>query len=179
MLFRSRERWWAGGGGLHKPRHRRKAPHEGIDLFLYLDEHGAPGRLAAGTIVPAVYGGIIRTAVPDYLGSTVVVEHPRFVRPDDGRLFCTIYSHIDPVAGGGPDSDGAGDANGRPVEEGEIIGTVSPVEAPPGMHPHLHLSAAWVTPGTDYARFDWRTLRPDENYELIDPLPLVTGREAW
>jgi len=159
MLFRSTGKWWGDRG-------RRNRPHEGLDLLLYRDQEERVLRLSEATPIPVMSDGVVVGIIHDFLGKSVIVEHPVPDR-DDERHY-TIYGHTRPQK-----NIRAGTA----VKRGEAIATV----APPGrsafpMAPHLHISVAWAPTAVSPDHFNWDTMAVSELLTLLDPLPVISCR---
>jgi len=154
MLFQSMGKWWGDRGS-------RNRPHEGLDLLLYRDQEERVLRLGEETPIPVMSDGVIVGIIQDFLGKSVIVEHPVHGRDDERHYI--IYGHTRPQNGLCP---------GTAVRRGDVVGTV----ASPGrcgafpMAPHLHISLAWAATPVSHGHFDWNTIGASELLTLLDPL---------
>jgi len=153
MLFGAPDKWWGDHG-------KRSVPHEGLDLWLYRDQHLLIHRLHVGTAIPAMYDGAVVRMLGDFLGTSVVVEHRL---PQGDAVFYTIYGHTIP-------RDGL-DIN-QSVHEGEIIARLADAtRSKDDALPHLHVSLGWTRSVIAYHSLDWGTI--PQTLTLLDPLPVV------
>lgn len=156
MLFQAKGKWWGDRG----PRRR---PHEGLDLLLYRDQEGRVFCLNETTQIPAMSDGVVVGIIHDFLGKSVIVEHPLPDR-NAGRLY-SIYGHTRPTTAIG---------TGTAVSRGDIIATVaSPGRPSLPMAPHLHISMAWSPQAIACDRLNWDTLGVADTLTLLDPLSAV------
>ncbi len=158
MLFHSPDKWWGN-------RQKRSTPHEGLDLCLYKAAGGRIHCLNAKTRIPVLHDGVIVALVNDFLGKSVIVEHP--YHDGAGRGFCSIYGHTDP-----PDDLQIG----KSVKRGTILGTLADSSrSKSGIQPHLHISLGLTDKFISYARFDWETIGSWDKLTLLDPLNMLDG----
>lgn len=127
MFFGDGIEWWGD-------RNRRRTQHEGLDFAEGRQANGDIRSIPEGTPVRAISDGEAATVLDDFLGKTVVVRHPA-VPHRDGKIFHTLYSHIQPETG-----------IARPVGKGCLLGRVVK-QTTAGAPAHLHLTAAWI-PGS-------------------------------
>jgi len=159
MLFRSAGKWW-GNRGL------RRQPHEGLDLLLYRDQEDRILHLDKTTGIPAVSDGVVVGMISDFLGKSIIVEHP--VPDSDNARNYTIYAHTSPQ-----DSICAGTA----VSRGDTIATLAGEgRSPFPVAAHLHISTAWAPQPVSCDRFNWDTIGVSEMLILLDPLDVVACR---
>ncbi len=157
MLFNRSEKWWGDGG-------QRALPHEGVDFCLFRDGLGALLRLDAGTLIPAMYDGVVVALIDDFLGTTIVLEHRR---RGAGAAFLTVYGHTDPRKTLQP---------GSRVTEAEIIGRIAaPGKSNASALPHLHVSVVLPLAEAFHDRLTWHNLVDPTLFTLIDPLDVITG----
>ena len=105
MFFNDHIEWWGA-------KCRRRTVHEGIDFAEILLPDGTVQRLPEGMPVHALAVGEIVAFLDDFLNKTVVVRHPA-VRNENGDIFFTFYSHINPIH-----------TTPAPVSKGQILGNV-------------------------------------------------------
>ena len=156
MLFHSPDKWWGDRG-------RRQTPHEGLDLCFYRAPGGRMHCLDDKTRIPVLYDGIIVAIVNDFLGKSVIVEHPH---DGSGSLgLCSIYGHTNP-----PHNLQIGNS----VKKGEILATLAgSSRSKSGIQPHLHISLGLTDKCISYEQFDWETIGSWQMLTLIDPLPVL------
>jgi hypothetical protein len=153
MLFDSPDKWWDDLG-------KRNTPHEGLDLCWYRVPDGRIHCLDDKTRVPVLYDGVIVAIVNDFLGRSVIVEHP--YGASDNLGLCSIYGHTNP-------SDNL--QIGKSVKSGEILATISDSSrSKSGIQPHLHISLGLTDKFISYERFDWKTIASWDMLTLLDPL---------
>ena len=156
MLFHGSHAWWGEG-------RRRERPHEGVDLSLYRDGRGRCRRLNHGTRIPVILDGTVVKNVSDFLGQSLYVSHE--LGDGQGRRLYSFYGHMESLAGVGP---------GRRVQEGEVVGTIADSQmSQKTIHPHLHLSIAWVPETFRSDRLDWETMSTEKEIVLLDPLKVL------
>lgn len=158
MMFQSTVKWWGDRTG------SRPRPHEGVDLLLYRSPEGKIGRIDPGVAIPALSEGVICGVIADFLGRSVIVEHP--VPGINHERRYSIYAHTRP---------GPGMGKGTRVGRGDAIATVA---APEGnrrfpMAPHLHLSIAWAPRPISCDRIDWNAIAAQKDLILLDPLAVI------
>jgi len=157
MLFQSLEKWWGKGGS-------RPAPHEGLDLCCYRDGRDRTRRLDESARIPVLYDGRVVRIIRDFLGESLMVEHPRFERKD--ARFVTIYGHVNPL---GAIRTGVG------VKEGEIVAVLADgSRSRSGVGPHLHVTLGWFSKNVPLERLDWSRIAAPGTSRLLDPLPFVS-----
>ena len=155
MLFKTLHKWWGDQG-------MRANPHEGLDLYLYMDRQDRIHCLDPKTKIPVMYDGVVVGIIDDFLGKSVIMEHRL---PDDYRRFCTIYGHISPY-----DSLHAGSI----IREGDIIATLAGAsKSEAKISPHLHISLGWPAKDISYERLDWITISTSNILALMDPLHVI------
>jgi len=156
MLFQSTEKWWGDRGS-------RPRPHEGVDLLLYLDRGDRVRRLDETAQIRAFLDGTVVGMIPDFLGESVIVEHPP---PDEnGDRVHLIYAHTRPSKE---------IAAGTRVSRGDAIATLAlPGRSSFPMAPHLHVSVAQSAQPVGLDHFNWHTLGDSKVLTLLDPLGLA------
>jgi murein DD-endopeptidase MepM/ murein hydrolase activator NlpD len=122
MLFLDRMEWWG-------TKSRRRTEHEGIDFAMGKNAEGI-SPIPSGTPVRAIANGEVVAVLKDFLGKTVIAQHPT-VR-DESNIFYTLYSHIQPVA-----------ELPSQVSQGQILGRIGETRSS-GAPMHIHLTAAWI-----------------------------------
>jgi hypothetical protein len=156
MLFHSPDKWWGDRG-------RRLTPHEGLDLCCYRVPGGRMHCLDDKTRIPVLYDGVIVAIVNDFLGKSVIVEHPHDGRGSPG--LCSIYGHTNP-----PHDLQIGNS----VEKGEILATLADTSrSKSGIQPHLHISLGLTEKCISYEQFDWETIGSWRMLTLADPLSVL------
>ncbi|MBP1628508.1 MAG: Peptidase [Holophagaceae bacterium] len=153
MGLGQRETWW----GNLKP---RPLLHEGVDLCCYFSPGGDLHLLPERLQVPAIYGGTVVKLLPDYLGTSVFLEH----RMAEGVIL-TIFGHTLPRQGL---------ALGQTLKAGEVFCAMAPRRASrTSPHAHLHLSLAWSPDPVAYEGLDWSNMGDGQRVRLLDPLPFL------
>jgi murein DD-endopeptidase MepM/ murein hydrolase activator NlpD len=156
--FGSFKKWWSDEG-------LRDKRHEGID-FCFYKEGTQLKKIKRESRIPVLFDGKVVAIVPDFLGSSVVVQHPVVDRRE--RQFYSIYGHLFPeetlVLGS--------------VKAGDVIGTLAEVkkrqDQPSG---HLHLTMVFFPQKLDISKFNWDMLWMP-GVTLVDPLHLIHCRIA-
>jgi hypothetical protein len=157
MLFMAPVKWWG-------EQSERAHLHEGVDFRFYQNAEGQVCSLYPETSVPAIFHGSIVAIIPDYIGKSIIVEHPRCGDGDSPTLL-SIYGHVTPL----PVL-----SVGRPVEGGEVIATIVSFEpSKKGAQPHLHLSLVSVAGNVDYDSLDWPTIVTSDSLSFLDPLAMA------
>lgn len=156
MLFDASHTWWQYSG-------MRDRPHEGVDLSLYRDGPGRCRRLNHGTRIPVILDGMVVKIFRDFLGQSLYMSHE--LGDGKGRRLYSFYGHIKSLPGVGP---------GRRMKEGEVVGMIAdPKMDKKTIHPHLHLSIAWVPDTFSSDRLDWETMVTEKEIVLLDPLKVL------
>jgi hypothetical protein len=156
MLFHAPDTWW----GDKKP---RPAPHEGIDLYSFADEHGTIRTVNEHTQIPAAFAGQIIRIFDDFLGKSIFCRHEIFSA--SGRQLYSAYGHTAPRVRL---------EIGAAVAAGQIMARLSPGSGKPAtVPPHVHLTLAWVPVPVHPGQLSWSNLGRDETITLIDPLPVL------
>jgi len=88
MLFQSTGKWWGKRG-------ERNRPHEGLDLLLYRNDEGSIRHIDASFLVPMLADGRIVGMMDDFLGQSIIVEHPSLKGNPENIL--TMYGHTHPL----------------------------------------------------------------------------------
>jgi len=156
MRFGAREQWWGEGKA-------RPAPHEGLDLYAFVDTAGKVHYLDETLAIPATWAGEVTKVAPDFLGQSIFLVH-EFKTPE-GRRLLTAYGHTAPR----PTL-----AVGQRVAAGEVIAHLAAARGPKmRVPPHLHLTLAWMAPDLPAVRLAWPSLGADPGLELLDPLEVL------
>jgi murein DD-endopeptidase MepM/ murein hydrolase activator NlpD len=155
MLFSSLEKWWSDQGA-------RSAPHEGLDLYSFEDDHGAIKTLDTTTKIPAAFDGEVVKIEPDFLGKSIYISHEIFADP--GRQLFSAYGHTAPL-----DSIKIGSR----VAEGETIAVISNPGKVSAISPHIHITFAWISTPIDTLNLNWQYLGSNPDIRLIDPLSVL------
>jgi murein DD-endopeptidase MepM/ murein hydrolase activator NlpD len=157
MLFNAPGKWWGDQG----PRY---IPHEGLDLYSFLDANGTKQTVNQHTRIPAAFAGAIVKIDPDFLGKSIYLSHEIFSA--SGRQLISVYGHTIPRQ-----SLQAGEN----VAAGEIIGLISGFpEKKTSLVPHLHITFAWVPVPVPLNHLDWRNLGNNSGITLVDPLAVIS-----
>ena len=157
MLFHAPGKWWGDEG----PRY---TPHEGLDLYSFLDAKGARHTVNQHTRIPAAFAGVIVKIDPDFLGKSIYLSHEIFSA--GGRQLISIYGHTVPR-----ESLQAGEK----VAAGEIIGRISGFpDRKTSLAPHLHITFAWAPVPVCLDHLDWRNLANNAEITLVDPLAVIS-----
>ncbi len=156
MLFQAVDKWWGNRG-------KRERPHEGLDLCFYKDREDRILRLGEKTKIPVLYDGFVVRVMDDFIGKSIIVEHPP--HKNEYLTFCTIYGHTN------PDRDLK---VGQTVKEGEILATLArPTKSQRNVPPHLHLSIGWVVEKISYQNLYWETMSMTRTFKWIDPIQVI------
>ena len=156
MLFHAECKWWGNRGP-------RDTPHEGLDMFLYKDRRDRIVRFDEKTRIPVMFDGVVVSIINDFLGNSVIVEHP-FPDRDTGKVY-TIYGHTNPLK----------DLHiGMELNQGDIVGTLAdPGQSGFNVMPHLHISLGWASKTIPYGRLNWDTIGASDTLTLLDPLDII------
>lgn len=150
------DKWWGNGG-------RRDKPHEGLDLCFYKNRKGTILHLDEYTKIPVWSDGEVVRVMDDFMGKSVVVQHP-FATIERFNLI-TIYGHTIPL----PDL-----TEGRVLEEGDIVAILArPGKSQNNVPPHLHLSVGWISDQISYENLEWKSINMIKGLHWVDPLPLI------
>lgn len=158
MRFNSPQKWWGDQG----PRY---VPHEGLDLYSFVDANGTLHTLDQNISIPAAFAGDIIKIEPDFLGKSIYLSHEIF--STDGRQLISVYGHTIPRQLL---------KSGQKVAAGEIIGRISGFsDKKTTLVPHLHITFAWVPVHVALNQLDWKNLDNDPGITLIDPLSVISS----
>jgi murein DD-endopeptidase MepM/ murein hydrolase activator NlpD len=156
MLFQSMETWWGR-------RRARPGPHEGLDLYTFVDLLGRVRRIDGHTRIPAAFAGEVIKIDGDFLGQSIFLGHELWT--EDGRQLISAYGHLEPIDGVGA---------GKKVAAGEILATLT---AGPGgksaVPVHAHLTFAWMPAPVEPYQLSWKNLSHNGNITLLDPLVIL------
>lgn len=152
MLFAADCNWW--GAAALRPR-----PHEGLDLSTFINSQGAVVSLAAGALVPALFGGQVVAIFADFLGQSILVAHQQ--QQGEGRLH-SLYAHVvaEPEVAVGSHWEG-----GTPLAR--IAKSVKT-----GVPAHLHLSTLWLS-GALEEGLSWAKITRVPAIDWCDPLQFI------
>jgi hypothetical protein len=158
MLFNSLDKWWGD-------KKERKTPHEGIDLCYFKEKNGKISRLHKDIKIPGTFSGSIVKIDDDFLGKSIFLGHNVFSKYQ--RQLYTVYGHTEPL-----DSIKAM----KEIEAGEIIATIAACHREGiDIHPHLHITFAWVPASINVDHLNWQTLTSNPEIMLIDPLLILSS----
>ena len=131
------------------------------DLLAYLDGQGIVRRLDERTRIPAMYDGVVVRTCDDFLGRSIVMEHPL---PAGGVIY-SMYGHTVPRSGL---------QVGQVVRAGDVVAHLADAtRSRTGVLPHLHVSLGWAPRALAPDRFAWETIA--ETLTLLDPLQALDG----
>ena len=156
MLFKDREAWWTDNGF-------RPAPHEGIDLCFYRDNKGQVRRIGNGTKIPVMYTGEIVHIHDDFLGKSIYVRHS--IKDNSGNALHTIYGHTAPME--------TAMITGKRVREGDIIAEIAALSKNSKIHPHIHITMAWIPETLSCKKLNWKTIGDPRLVTLCNPLEYI------
>ncbi len=151
MLFLDMEAWWTDN-------RFRQTPHEGIDLCYYRDKAGQVCRVDNRTKIPVMYAGDIVHIHDDFLGKSIYIKHSL---NKSGNTLHTIYGHTIPHSNHNI---------GKRVCEGDIIAEVAALSENSNIHPHIHITMAWVPKSLPCHQFNWETIGDPQSVTLCNPL---------
>ncbi len=155
MRFNEMDKWWGNGG-------ERNKPHEGVDLCFFKTHKNEILQLNDTIKIPVLYDGVVVKVMDDYIGRSIVVEHP-FDEKDHPKLY-TIYGHTLP---------NYELYDGKRVREGEILATLARPKASSPIPPHLHLSIGWLKENHSIQNLDWETIGATNALKWVDPLKVI------
>ncbi len=153
MLFSSWDKWWDDFG-------TRATLHEGFDITYYRVNEGKLDNFNETTLIPAFEDGKILNICNDFLGQTLVVEHPESVGFIDSTIIYT-YAHIIP--------------NkilkiGDTIHKGDLIATVSNTDKNPKLPPHLHFSCFEISSKIPFKSLNWDLFSKTKKNQCFHPL---------
>jgi len=158
MLFQSTGKWWGKRG-------QRSRPHEGIDLLLYLNHEGNILHIDETFPIPMLADGRVVGVMPDFLGESIIVEHPSFEGKTENIL--TMYGHTHPLEYVQP---------GVAMKKGDIVATVAGRGRTTfTMSPHLHITMVKVLSPVSYEELNWDVIGSSEALALLDPLDFINS----
>ncbi len=153
MLFSSWDKWWDDFG-------LRSTLHEGIDITFY----GSDGRkldcFNEAILIPAFDNGKILNICDDFLGQTLVVEHPESGSFADNTIIYT-YAHILP-----DNMLKIGDS----IQKGQPIATVNNTIRNPKLLPHLHFSCFEISSKIPFESLNWDLFSNKKENQCLHPL---------
>jgi len=199
MLFGSLLKWW----GDWRERYTR---HEGVDIAFYRSviaqlqnnsnfSSGICNYRNTGScrdtqsfnpniIIPAVADGTILNICDDFLGKSVVIDHPSLTNSThlqskiENSTFAVIYSHlcveIQSIDNHLKNRLAKNHLNvGANVEKGQIIGIVADTSMrKSGIVPHLHISVAQISAEIPCCELNWNLFGNPacESVKFFDPM---------
>lgn len=152
MRFGAAASWW--GQGAARPR-----PHEGIDLYGYVDSTGQRHFLDSGTRIPSLLQGTVVDVFPDFLGQSILVAHHQM---EDGWRFYSIMAHVTLE----PDI-----TLGQGYPGGTVIARVAPSQRAV-VPAHLHISTLALV-GPLPQPMSWPAIGNSDRIRLFDPAPYL------
>lgn len=152
MLFAADRNWW--GAAALRPR-----PHEGLDLSTFINSQGDVVSLAAGALIPALFGGQVVAIFADFLGQSILVAHQQ--QQGEGRWH-SLYAHVVPEPGV---------AVGSHWEEGAPLARIAK-SVKSGVPAHLHLSTLWLSGALDEG-LSWPKLSHFPSIDWCDPRQFI------
>lgn len=159
MLFSSWDKWWDDFG-------TRSTIHEGIDITYYETQDGNQHQFTKTTQIPALDSGKILNICNDFLGQTLVIEHPesgvstKETEKTKGKIIIYAYAHINPnklLKIGGF------------IQKDDPIATVCSTVKNPKLPPHLHLSCFEVPSEIPCNALNWDLFSKIEKVHSIHP----------
>ncbi len=157
MLFNSLNKWWGD-------KKQRKTAHEGIDLCYFKEKNGEINKLPKNIKIPGTFSGNIVKIEEDFLGKSIFLGHNIFSQ--DQRQLYTVYGHTNPL-----DSI----KSMQKIEAGEVIATISEFQRERmDIHPHLHITFAWVPASVNFDYLNWQNLANNPGITLLDPLAILS-----
>ena len=151
MLYQDTEAWWSDDTV-------RPTPHEGIDLCFYKDNNGQIRRIANGTKIPIMYAGKIAHIHDDFMGKSIYVKHNTINKM--GNILHTIYGHTIPLNHLGTNMT---------FREGDIIAEMAISPKNKSIHPHIHITIAWLPESLSYEKINWETIGNPKLVTLCNP----------
>ncbi|GAX62004.1 metalloendopeptidase [Candidatus Scalindua japonica] len=155
MLFQDTEAWWKNNG-------LRPAPHEGIDFCYYRDKTGQVRHVGNGTKIPVMYTGDIVYIHDDFLGKSIYIKHS--FKDKSGKTLHTVYGHTKP---------GNNQDLGKRVYEGDIIAEVAATSENSRIHPHIHITMAWIPESLPCNQLNWESIGNSRYITLCNPLKYI------
>lgn len=156
MLFQADAKWWGNRG-------KRDTAHEGLDIFLYRTRQGDIHSLNENSKVPVIFKGRIIRIAEDFLGKSVFVRHGQLT--NNGKRLFTIYGHLNPTEN---------IQAGVLLDDGENIGNIAGSgKRGRAVHPHLHISAAWIPDYLQPGDLAWNKTGGIAAVEFLDPLGII------
>jgi murein DD-endopeptidase MepM/ murein hydrolase activator NlpD len=156
MLFQSTDKWWGKRG-------KRNRPHEGLDLLVYLDHEGTTRHIDETFPIPMLADGRIVGVMPDFLGESIIVEHPSPEGKTENIL--TMYGHTHPLKHVKP---------GVAMKKDDIVAMVAGRgQTAFTMSPHLHITIARTLSPVSYDTLTWDVISIFESLVLLDPLDFI------
>jgi murein DD-endopeptidase MepM/ murein hydrolase activator NlpD len=153
MLYGTYDKWWADFG-------IRITEHEGIDITFYKPIDQRIKSLSPRTVVPACLEGKVLNICDDFLGQSLIVEHPDSGHYSDYTIV-VVYSHIDLCRGL---------KVGDRIKETDPIGRISKTDKNPALPPHLHLSCIEVPGHVKADKMNWHLFSDATMVQTIHPL---------
>lgn len=156
MLFQSSGKWWGKRGV-------RTRPHEGLDLLLYRTDEGSIRHIDESFPIPMLADGRIVGMMDDFLGQSIIVEHPSLEGNPENIL--TMYGHTHPLEHVKP---------GLTMRKGDILATVAGRgQRAFTMSPHLHITMALALSSVSYDKLNWDVIGVSGFLTLLDPLDFI------
>ncbi len=152
MLYQDMDTWWTDNSA-------RPIPHEGIDLCFYKDNSGQVRRIGKETKIPVMYDGEIVHIHDDFLGKSIYVKHNTI--DETGNILHTVYGHTIPL--------NHHDTN-MTVCEGEIIAKMAISPKNRKIHPHIHITIAWLPESLSIKKINWKTIGNSQLVTLCNPI---------
>lgn len=154
MRFGDDVTWWGPGAA-------RPTPHEGIDLYSYIDTAGHCRCLPPGTKIPPLARGTVVDIFPDFLGHSLLIAHEQV---QEGWRFHSILAHIDVAHGV---------VRGRRYDDGVALARLS-ASSRSGVPAHLHLSTVTIL-GSPPQPISWSAIVHSDTIRMVDPVPYIDG----
>ncbi len=155
MHFSDSCQWW-------NRTKKRPCPHEGLDLVYYLNSAGKQHFFQPGTLIPAIFDGIVVHDHQDFLGQTLYIQHEQFQQ--NSKTLYSIYAHI-----------AINNKLPQKIVRYSPIGVIAEVPDSSPVPSHLHLSMAWIENTLNINSINWNNIANHESVRLVDPLEFVSN----
>lgn len=149
MRFGAVTTWWGAESA-------RSMPHEGVDLYHYIDTAKNCRYLLPGTLIPPLVAGTVVSIFPDFLGQSLLVAHDQI---QGGWRLHSIIAHVQIEKGV---------AVGCRYPDGTIIARLPPSPRP-GVPAHIHLTALTIF-GPPPSSISWDGIVNYDHIRLVDPV---------
>ena len=114
-----------------------------------------------------MYTGDIVHIHDDFLGKSIYVKHS--INDKSGNTLHTIYGHTLPWNR---------NDTGRKVCEGDIIAEIAALSENSKIHPHIHITMAWIPETLSCKKLNWETIGNPRLVTLCNPLEYIDPLEV-